>query len=439
MDGRFDVIIVGGRPAGSALATRLGLAGLRVLILDRAHFPSRPPVSAPFVLPHTLAELDEIGADEACYAADTPQLRRFVLEFAGYFRACFRFYEPIAGRTHFYAVDRARLDGCLWRKLGEIESVTAIEGCKVTGLLRDEDGRVVGVRGGEREFRARCVVGADGRHSLVAREVEAPVIASRDDLDTTLYYAHWEGVLPYDDDELPAQIHTSCDGFSFVFMPSADGQTMVVAQGRADLYQQRLAAASPDVVYTDLLRERPRVWRRLVEARQQGSLSGIKSMGNLFRKAQGPGWALVGDAYHQKDSLDAQGIYDALLGAKLLAEALIDARDADADGLDRALERYGERIHAALWPMFQATMERVEREIYQVPPPIAARTAMRWILTHEQYGRRFAAQLTRRIDPSQFFVPSLLLRCAGSGAVARLGARLRGGVDPTDPLPLPRG
>ena len=110
MDGRFDVIIVGGRPAGSALATRLGLAGLRVLILDRAHFPSRPPVSAPFVLPHTLAELDEIGADEACYAADTPQLRRFVLEFAGYFRACFRFYEPIAGRTHFYAVDRARLD-----------------------------------------------------------------------------------------------------------------------------------------------------------------------------------------------------------------------------------------------------------------------------------------------------------------------------------------
>ena len=75
----YDVIIVGGRPAGASLAARLGAAGLRVLILDRATFPSLPAVSAPFLLPHALELLDEIGADEAAYAEATPRLRAFGL------------------------------------------------------------------------------------------------------------------------------------------------------------------------------------------------------------------------------------------------------------------------------------------------------------------------------------------------------------------------
>jgi flavin-dependent dehydrogenase len=40
----YDVIIVGGRPAGSALAIRLGQQSLRVLLLERAVFPSPHPV-----------------------------------------------------------------------------------------------------------------------------------------------------------------------------------------------------------------------------------------------------------------------------------------------------------------------------------------------------------------------------------------------------------
>ncbi|MBC8098595.1 MAG: FAD-dependent monooxygenase, partial [Armatimonadetes bacterium] len=40
----YDVIIVGGRPAGSTLAARLGQYGLRVLLLERGTFPSLPAV-----------------------------------------------------------------------------------------------------------------------------------------------------------------------------------------------------------------------------------------------------------------------------------------------------------------------------------------------------------------------------------------------------------
>ena len=58
----YDVIIIGGRPAGASLAVRLAKGGLKTLVLDRATFPSKPAVpSMPLILPHTLQLLDEIG------------------------------------------------------------------------------------------------------------------------------------------------------------------------------------------------------------------------------------------------------------------------------------------------------------------------------------------------------------------------------------------
>lgn len=431
----YDVAIVGGRPAGASLAARLGAVGVNVLVIDKDEFPSRPPVSAPFVLPHAMALLDELGVPEAEFAAQTPILREFVLEFASHFRAEFRFGQPVAGRNHFYAVDRARFDHSIWRSLARHQSVTAWQRARVDELERDADGRVIGLRavvdGEPRSIRARAIIGADGRHSLVARAMDAAVTHARHDVDTTLYYAHWQDVAAYAPGEPLAHIHTSCDGFSFVFMPTADGQTMVVAQGRADSYAAQ--PGTPEQVYEQLLRARPLVWRRLAHARQSSDLRGIKRMGNLFRAPGGPGWALVGDAYHQKDSIDAQGIYDALLGAKLLAEQLL-VWHAGACTWEQAIERYDLAARAQLEPMFEATMARVKREIYDSPPPIVAKTLLRWVLTHPEYGRRFEAMVTRQLDPAQFLTPPRLLGLAASGAVGRVRAKLRRGVDPTDPL-----
>jgi hypothetical protein len=84
--------------------------------------------------------------------------------------------------------------------------------------------------------------------------------------------------------------------------------------------------------------------------------------------------------------------------------------------------------------MFEATMARVKREIYDSPPPIVAKTLLRWMLTHPEYGRRFEAMVTRQLDPTQFLTPPRLLGLAASGAVGRVRAKLRRGVDPTDPL-----
>lgn len=435
----YDVVIVGGRPAGSSLAARLAAAGLDVLILERARFPSGPAVSAPFLLPHAMALLDEVGADEAQFAESTPRLRRFVLELADYFRVVIPFDAEVGGRNYFYTVDRQRLDTCLWRGLSRWPKVHALEDTRAVDLLRGADGRVVGVvaedaAGQRRELRGRAVVGADGRFSLVARKVDAPTTESRDDLATTVYYDAWHDVAPYDPGPDPvAHIHSSCDGFSCVFMPTSEGRTLVLAQGRADAYAA--LEGEPDAVYEALLRARPRLWWRLAGARRAREPAGMKRVGNSFRSPAGPGWALVGDAYHQKDSIDAQGIYDALLGAKLLAEQLVAWSNGHVPW-DTAMERYGAAIYAACKPMFDSTMGRLQREVYSVPPPAVARTMMRWMLTHPDYGRRYAALVTRQLDPAAFLPPPLLLSLAARGAWQRLRRKLAGD-DPTDPLPLP--
>lgn len=439
VDRQHDVIVVGGRVAGASLAARLGAAGLDVLVLERSSFPSRPSVSASFVLPHTLAVLDELGLHERDYAADTPRLDTSVLEFGSHFRAFFRFCEPIAGRTYFYAIDRARLDHALWRNLERHPRVTALERTSAIKLLQQE-GRVVGVlarvpgRDRPQRLRARCVVGAGGRFDLVARRARAPVIHERRDLDTAVYYAYWEGVAPYDDRRRPvAQIHTSGDGISFVLMPTAEEQTIVVVQAQARLHAAQ--PGRPAAIYDAWLRTYPAVWRRLVKARRVSRIFGIKRMGNLFRQAHGPGWVLVGDALHHKDSLDAQGIYDALLGSRLLGESLVDWHAGRS--WDDALGRYAEASHAALRPMFESTMDRVEREIYGNPPALVVKTLLRWILTDRRYNERFAAVLTRRHDPRELLAPSVVLPAVISGAWRRLLARLRARPDPTDPLLLP--
>lgn len=409
----YDVIIVGGRVAGAALARRVGQAGLRVALVDRATFPSYPAVSTPFLLPHTLAELDELGLDAASYAPGAPWLEEVVLEFGAHFDLRLPLPE-VAGRRRFVVADRSDFDEALWSSLGEIDTVERHQGVSVTGVLRDDDGAVCGVEaradGEAVRLEAPLVVGADGRFSKVAAAVGAEVVHQRTDVDTSIYYAFWEGVAPYDDGPEVAHIYATLDGWSVVFMPISRGRVAVVVQARADLHEQ--AEGSPQQVYERALRQRPSSARRLANATMVSKVSGMKRMGNLFRQGWGPGWALVGDAWHQKDSIDAQGIYDALVGARLLSAQIV----AWHEGADWA--RCGAAYEAGAIevcrPMFDATMERVKREIHDIPPPLVAKTVLRWVLTDPEYARRFGAVVTRQRDPAALLTPGLM-----AGSVAR--------------------
>ena len=195
----YDVIVVGGRPAGASPAARLGQQGWRVLLLEKAAFPSAPAVSFPAIFASTMHLLDEMGVAKAEYARNTPPLRWWVNEFRADFRT-FNQVPDLFGRDYAYAIDRARFDDALWRHASRFPSVTARQNFTVTDLLWQGD-RVAGVRGrtpGGRDevVTAACVVGAGGRFGLVARKAGARTFEEVAELPTTVYYAYWRNAEP---------------------------------------------------------------------------------------------------------------------------------------------------------------------------------------------------------------------------------------------------
>src|SRR5262249_14218580 len=133
-----------GRPAGSTLAARLGRMGLRVLLMERATFPSLPAASSPIIYSPTLKLLDEIGADEKAYARNTPRIRRVIGSGRGFAATI-----PIPdahGRGYAYAIDRARFDAALWDNALRFPTVEGRQGFSVSDLLWEGE-RVVGIVG----------------------------------------------------------------------------------------------------------------------------------------------------------------------------------------------------------------------------------------------------------------------------------------------------
>jgi len=430
----FDVIIVGGRPAGSTLAARLGQQGCRVLLVDRAEFPSLPAVSSPIIYACTMALLDEIRAPENEYAAGTPQIRTVATEARDYYRAVASI--PMdRGRDYAYAIDRARFDGALWRHAAAQQGVTAIDRFAVTDLIWDQ-GRVVGIQGarhGEapQAFYANVVVGADGRLSTVASKVDAPFYNVHEGRPTALYYAYWRNLAPYDVPGPLLVTHGTMDGIGYLMMDSADGQTAVVVEGYSDVLDQ--FSGTIDLKYAAMLQHAPRVWARVRNAERVGSVRGLKFVPNYYRQPFGPGWALVGDAAHHKDPLGGQGIYDAVFGARAFAHAYLMTRWRAANW-ETAMKDYQQRLEAETLPMYHNTLAAMRNFD---PQGVIQRLLGRYACENPDFVRNLIRVPTRMIPPTEVVTVPLLARTIVRGVSGDLQRISTHETSPAAIPPLP--
>lgn len=414
----YDVIVVGGRAAGATLAARLGQAGVRVLLIERAAQPSLPGMSMPIIYASTMALLDEIGAQEADYARGTPPIRRMINHMPDMQAAL-----PIPagyGRDYGYAIDRARFDHALWQTAASAPGVTVRDQYSLIDLLWDED-RVVGIVGqpvgGVREsIRAGLVVGADGRFSAVARKAKAQEFDVHDENPTSLYYAYWQGVPRYDDQGAAAVAYGDGSGYGYLVMDSADDTVAVGIEGRTELLEPEPGQTTE--FYLDMLRRCEPLWQRVRQGEMITDVRGIRKIGNFYRQPGGQGWALVGDAYHQKDPLDGQGVYDAVYTAKLLSQAIIDYRGGQKTW-EQALVWYDTTAREETFPMYQSTLERVRTSLYSTTPEwfskIANRTFFRWLIEDPLCQDQMGRVLTRQLPADQMMSPPIVV-----------GAMLRG-------------
>lgn len=427
----YDVIIVGGRVAGSSLAAYLGQAGVRVLLLERAEFPQEHPASSPLIQPVTMAMLDEIGADESAYARGTSKVRQIVLS-DGDLELAMPIPE-IEGRQYAYSVERGRFDHALWDNALRYDTVDGHMGFAVTNLLWDDIGKtVIGVEGkprGSRDkqrFLAKVVVGADGRFSTVARKVDAGQHDEHEDYPTSIYYAYWRGVQPYDEADSSVVAYAAPSyAYGFYAMPSADGMTVIGMEGRAD--QIDPSGGEVEDFYLARLQEVPKLWARLQNAERVTKIHGMRKIGNMFRDPGGLGWALTGDAYHQKDPIDGQGIYDAVYTSRSLAQALLDWRDSEKTW-DEALTWYDQTVRAEAVPQYEMTLFRVQQQMYPrlnvQLPKFLWQHPVRWLTKDPQYMQLAGLALNRQINPRQSVEPRFMALAMLRGGLRELSERL---------------
>lgn len=309
---RYDVIVVGARCGGSPTAMLLARAGLRVLLLDRASFPS-DTISGHFIKPAGVSRLERWGLAEAVERSGCPAMRSFVLDFGGSESAVDL---PLQAPS-MLAPRRVVLDDLL---IGAARAAGAEmrERISVTGLLGD-DGRITGIKGVTtvgtmiRE-EARFVVGADGRGSHVARWAGAPQYHTHPTVSLA-YYAYWSG-FPARAPELHFRERRVVG-----LLPTNGNETLIFTQwpiAEATAFRRDIETS-----YLGSLAGVPSVKERLADARKASRLVGMLALPGFFRQAFGPGWALVGDAGHHKDPLVARGISDAFRDAELLSTALV--------------------------------------------------------------------------------------------------------------------
>jgi flavin-dependent dehydrogenase len=401
----YDVIIIGGRVAGASLAIRLARQQLKVLVVDRATFPSLPAVaSSPILYDGHMRLLDELGLSEDTYSLPGSRADHLILNFVNTFTAVIPCSIMQLQRSYIRGLDRSHFDFTLWKHMeSHTPYVTARQGFAVSNILKDNNGKVIGIvgkaqGGAEERFTADLVVGADGRYSMAAHRFGAKVVEERNKYTNGGYQAQWENVRPYGDGmSTEACMYSTARGFVAVFMPVAQGRYYVAAYMRSQDVQR--GSQTPEEFYLSSLRRIPEAWKRLEGAQRITKLEAISPVENGYREAFGPGWALVGDAFHYKDPVDGQGIYDALTETKCLAEAIAEWKSGKLTW-EQAGTLYKEKAFAATYPMFNMTVERVRREVHAFPPRLILKTMIKWMLTDPAYQKTFLRILARHTDPA---------------------------------------
>jgi flavin-dependent dehydrogenase len=343
----YDVIVVGGRVAGSATALLLARQGYRVLIIDRSD-PGKDTLSTHAIMRSGVLQLQRWGVLQRILDQGTPAIRRIVLGF-GEKEIGFDFREAF-GVAALYAPRRYILDAELLAAAVEAGAEFR-QGYRLLDLLFDEDGRVAGVQvnanGTPSVLRARFVVGADGMRSRVAAAVKAPAYEMYPAV-SSYTYGYFAGIASgsYDAYFVP--------GLAAGFIPTNDGLTAVFTARpnngsliKDDEFYRLAAAASPNMA------------AQLQTAELVSPFYRTLGLPGFLRVPGGPGWALVGDAGFTKDPVSAHGISDALRDAELLANAL-DAVLAEREAEWEALNTYHLTRDRFALPQHRATRALAE-------------------------------------------------------------------------------
>jgi 2-polyprenyl-6-methoxyphenol hydroxylase-like FAD-dependent oxidoreductase len=390
MNTSYDVIVVGARCAGSPTAMLLARNGYRVLVADRATFPS-DTVSTHVLHPLGVAALERWGLSDRLAATGCPPIHTYTFDFGPFTIAG---SPGTAAAPIAYCARRTVLDKLLVDAAAEAGAEIR-EGFTVEEVLIDE-GRAVGIKGRSKSGdtvteRAKLIVGADGRYSFVADAVRPEHYNEKPPL-LAAYYTYWSD-LPIDGRfDTYIRPHRG-----FAVAPTHDGLTLTVGGWpHAEFETNKKDVEGNFLKMFDLV---PAFAERVRGAKRVASFAGAM-VPNFFRKPYGPGWALVGDAGYNKDPITAQGINDAFRDAESCATA-IDQAFTGARSFDEAMGQYQRARDQHVLPMYEFTCQLATLE----PPPPQMQQLFAAIHGNQKAMDGFVQMNAGTISPAKFLAP----------------------------------
>jgi len=311
-----DVAIVGAGPAGSAAASVLARSGYAVALIDKKNFP-RDKLCGDFINPNNLALFRDLGVEEAIFAAPHRRVTGFRITAVSGAAAEARFSRRNDGETFGLAIRRTLLDRILLeqaRRLGALVQT----GCRVERLARDDRGWRLAAAGGE-SWRARFLIGADGRNSWVAAQIGAASAAMsgravgfqlrlRERFNGSEYGAP---------DGEAIEIHLFPGGYAGVASTGDGAMTLGLAIDKRALPRAHVK----DFLVNERLGQNPFL-KQILRRSEAGELRSVYPVYFRRRRSFADAALLVGDAARVTEPISGEGVYFALQSGLLAAETL---------------------------------------------------------------------------------------------------------------------
>lgn len=357
----YDVVVVGGGPAGSSTAALVAEHGHSVLLLERAELPRFHVGES--LIPETYWPLKRLGLIDRLKKSAFP--RKYSVQFVS---------EGVKESAPFYfdmyndhessvtwQVERGQFDQMLLDRSKELGAIVHTS-AHVTEIIW-EDETAVGVKcrllnedGGrtEREIRCKVVVDATGQSAFISSR------RNQRDADPRLkkgtIWTYWKGAYrgPGKDEGATLIMQTPGKKSWFWYIPLQDDVVSIGCTGSMN-YMFGGDNGDAETVYHRELERCPAMQKRLENAERCTDFFSTKDFSYYSREGAGNGWVLVGDSYGFIDPVYSSGVFLALKGGEFAADAIHDALERG----DLTAPRLGQ------WqPLYKQGIENFRKLVY---------------------------------------------------------------------------